>query len=125
MTAGRYDIEVDQGTTFRKTITWKDSSSALVNLTGYTARMQVRASFSASTTIASLTTSNGGITLGGTAGTIALYISASDTAAFSTASPSNFADAFVGVYDLELVSASGDVTRLLRGDFIVNPEVTR
>lgn len=125
MTAGRYDMEVDQGTTFRKTITWKDSSSTPVNLTGYTARMQVRASFTSSGTIASLTTSNGGITLGGAAGTVALYISATDTAAFSTASPSQFADAFVGVYDLELVSASGDVTRLLHGDFIVNPEVTR
>lgn len=125
MTAGRYDMEVDQGTTFRKTITWKDSSSTPVNLTGYTARMQVRASFTSSGTVASLTTSNGGITLGGAAGTVALYISATDTAAFSTASPSQFADAFVGVYDLELVSASGDVTRLLHGDFIVNPEVTR
>lgn len=125
MPSGRYDIELDQGSTFRRTIVWKDSSGALVNLTGYSARMQVRPSMSSSTVTASLTNSNGGITLGGAAGTIALYLSAASTAAISTASPSQFADAFVGVYDLELVAVNGDVTRLLHGDFIVNPEVTR
>lgn len=125
MTSGRYDIVVDQGSTFRKTITWKDSSGSAVNLTGYTARMQARTTMSASSTIVQLTTANGGITLGGSAGTIDLYISDTDTAEFPTAVPSGFSDALVGVYDLELISGSGDVTRLLHGDFIVNPEVTR
>jgi len=125
MTAGRYDIAIDQGSTFRKTITWKDSSGNEIDLTGYSARMQVRPTYSSSSTTLNLTTANGGITLGGDAGTIELYVSATATAAIPTTSPSQFADAFVGVYDLELVAPNSDVTRLLHGDFIVNPEVTR
>jgi hypothetical protein len=125
MPAGKYHIAIDQGATFRKTITWKDGDGNAVNLNGYTARMQVRSSFSSPTMITSMTTSNGKIMLGGSAGTVSLYLSASDTAAFSTASPNDFADAFVGVYDLELVAPNGDVTRLLQGSFAVNPEVTR
>jgi hypothetical protein len=125
MGSGRYDISVDQGSTFRKTITWKDSSNTVVNLTGYTARMQVRPTYSSASATVSLTTANGGVVLGGTSGTIQLYISATATAAIPTASPSQFSDAFIGVYDLELVSPSGDVTRLLNGDFVVTPEVTR
>jgi FlaG/FlaF family flagellin (archaellin) len=123
--AGKYHIAVDQGSTFRKAITWKDGSGNPVNLAGYSARMQVRSSFASSTVVLSMTTVNGKIMLGGSAGTISLYLSASDTAALSTASPADFSDAFVGVYDLELVAPNGDVTRLLQGSFAVNPEVTR
>lgn len=125
MTAGTYHMAVDQGATFRKTVTWKDESGSAVNLTGYTARMQVRASYSASTTVLSATTANGKIALGGSLGTISIVLSATETAALSVASPNDFSDAFVGVYDLELVAPNGDVTRLLQGSFIVNPEVTR
>ncbi len=87
-----------------------------VDLTGFTARMQIRESLESTTTLEELTTENGGITLGGTAGTVALLISATDTAAldFSTA-----------VYDLELISGAGIVTRLLYGDITLAEEVTR
>lgn len=125
MTAGTYHIAVDQGATFRKTITWKDGAGSAVNLTGYTARMQVRQSFASSSTIISATTANGKIALGGSLGTISILLSATETAAIPVASPNDFSDAFVGVYDLELVAPNGDVTRLLQGSFIVNPEVTR
>lgn len=125
MPAGKYHIAIDQGATFRKAITWKDGAGNPVNLNGYAARMQVRSSFASSTTVLNMTTDNGKIMLGGSAGTISLYLSASDTASLSTASPADFGDAFVGVYDLELVAPSGDVTRLLQGSFAVNPEVTR
>ena len=114
MTAGQYDITIEQGATFTKTITWRDSSDALINLTGYTARMMVRESVDASATLLSLTDSSG-ITLGGTAGTIAILISAASTAAMTKG----------GVYDLELVSGGGIVTRLLQGNVILSKEVTR
>jgi hypothetical protein len=63
-----------------------------------------------------LTSSNGGITLGGSAGTIALNIAASVTANFIAGDY---------VYDLELNAANGTVTRLIEGKFNVTPEVTK
>lgn len=112
----RFDIEINQGATFELTVTWKDSAGTAINLTGYSARMQVRETYSSSSTIVSLTNGSG-ITLGGAAGTIAILISATTTAALTAP--------FSGVYDLELVSAGGVVTRLLQGAATVTPEVTR
>lgn len=112
----RYDLEIKQGATLSLTATWKDSSGTAVNLTGYTARMQVRATYDSSSTILSLTSSSG-ITLGGSAGTIAITASATTTAALTAP--------WSGVWDLEIVSGGGEVTRLLEGAATVSPEVTR
>ena len=112
----RFDITINQGATFELTVTWKDSTGAAINLTGYSARMQVRETYSSASTVVSLTDASG-ITLGGAAGTIAILISATTTAALTAP--------FSGVYDLELVSAGGVVTRLLQGAATVTPEVTR
>lgn len=112
----RFDIEINQGATYELTVTWKDSAGTAINLTGYSARMQVRETYSSASTVVSLTNGSG-ITLGGAAGTIAILISATTTAALTAP--------FSGVYDLELVSAGGVVTRLLQGAATVTPEVTR
>lgn len=111
-----FDLTINQGATFELTITWNDSNGDPINLTGYTARMQVRETYSSSSTIISLTQASG-ITLGGAAGTIAILISATTTAALTAP--------FSGVYDLELVSGAGVVTRVLQGAAVVTPEVTR
>jgi len=87
-----------------------------VDLTSFTARMQIRSDIDATDTLVSLTNENGGITLGAAAGTIALLISATATAALDFTS---------AVYDLEVVSAAGVVTRLLSGAVTLVPEVTR
>lgn len=117
MTAGQYDITIEQGATFERTLTWNDQNGSPINLTGYTARMHVRRThYDNGTPLLTLTTENGGITLGGAAGTIALTVSATATSAVTAAS---------GVYDLELVSAGGRVTRLLEGSVDFTPEVTR
>jgi hypothetical protein len=116
-TQNRYKLEIQQGATLSLTATWADSTGAAVNLTGYTARMQVRASYDATSTVLALTSAAGDIVLGGAAGTIAITASATVTAALTA--PWN------GVYDLELVSGGGVVTRLLEGPATVSPEVTR
>lgn len=115
MAATTYDILIEQGATFSQVITYKDVGVA-VNLTGYTARMQVRATIEAATALIDLTTANGRIALGGAAGTITLSISAADTEALTAGR---------GVYDLELVSGSGIVTRLLQGVATISRNVTR
>lgn len=108
---------IDQGATFRKRLVWSTGTPAVpVDLTGYTARMQIRADIASPTVLHELTTENGGITLGGATGQIDLYISAAATAAFAWQA---------GVYDLELVAPNGDVTRLIEGTVQVSREVTR
>jgi len=115
MTAGTYDITIEQGATFSRVLTYRDSTDALINLTGYTARLQMRESVDSTTTFISLTTENGGITLGGALGTITLAITATASAAITVSQ---------GVYDLELINGA-TITRLVEGSVIINKEVTR
>jgi hypothetical protein len=115
MAAATHDIYIEQGATFRLSLVWKDSAQAPINLTGYTARMQIRQSIASSTTVLSLTTAQA-ITLGGALGTIEVVISAAQTSALTIRK---------GVYDLELEASNGVVTRLLQGSVEVSPEVTR
>lgn len=107
-----------QGATFRKRLIWSGPAPALtpIVLTGCTARMQIRSELKSTTVLVELNTTNGGITLGGVAGTIDLYLSDEDTAVFSWTS---------GVWDLEITHPSGEVTRLAYGTVSVSPEVTR
>lgn len=116
MSAGTYDILIEQGATFRMSATWKDSAGAPVNITGYTARMQVRRRYNDPTILLNFSTTNGAIVLGGSAGTITITGAATVT---------DDVAARTGVYDLELVSADGTVTRLLEGGVTISPEVTR
>lgn len=115
MAAGKRDIYIEQGATFRLNLLWKDSLGNPVNLTGYSARMQVRRAYNNPYTLLSLTSSDGTITLGGSLGTIVV-----DGPALLTEEMSSR----VGVYDLELESADGTVTRLLEGKVTISPEVT-
>jgi hypothetical protein len=114
---------VDQGSSFTRVVTWRDESSTPVNITGYTARMKVKRAYSSTSTLLSLTLSSG-LSLGGTAGTITITITAGQTAALPVQVDGAIRDPLVAVYDLELVSGSGQVTRLLEGNFIITPEVT-
>jgi hypothetical protein len=111
---GNYNITARQGSTFNLNFTI-DTNGTVWNLTNYSAAMQVRKSITSSKAILSLTSSSG-ITLGGTAGTVAVTASASTMAALPAGS---------WVYDLELTSANGTVYAVLSGKFIINPEVTR
>jgi hypothetical protein len=57
-----------------------------------------------------------GLTLGGSAGTIVINITAAQTTALTSGTY---------VYDLELTSGGGVVTRILEGKFVITPEVTQ
>jgi hypothetical protein len=116
MAASTYDILIEQGATFQLNLVWKDSLGAPINLTGYTARMQVRQKYSDTTPLLDFTTANGAITLGGTLGTIQVIGLATLTDTLTVKS---------GVYDLELVSGTGTVTRLIEGAVTITPQVTR
>ena len=113
---GRLDMSCYQGASFDYTLTWQTGGTP-VNLSGYTARMQVRDGYDGGSAIVSLVNGTG-ITLGGTAGTIVVALTATETAAIDATPSGQY------VYDLELVNGA-TVTRLVEGTFIVSPEVTR
>ena len=112
----KINLVINKGATFRHNLTWKNSKNQPRDLTGYSARMHIRAEIASTAIISTLTSVNGGIALGGKLGTINLYLSDTDTSALV---------ALKGVYDLELVSPGLDVYRLCAGTVIMSPEVTR
>jgi len=119
-----YNLITDQGSTVHQVFTIKNSARKVLDLTGYTARMQIRAldPTTRNTTdllIAEYTTEDGGgsLTVNGPAGTVTLLISPSEMAQFA---PNSY------VYDIEVESESaGDTTRIIQGKFIVRAEVTK
>lgn len=115
MAASTYNISAEQGTDYAATLTYANSTGTAINITGYTARMQVRRTAGSPNAALTLTNTSG-ITLGGAAGTVAIAIPA---AALAVIDSGNYR------YDLELVSGAGVVTKLISGDFVVTGEVTR
>jgi hypothetical protein len=115
MAAGTLDFTIEQGATFNLLLTWK-INDVPVNLTNWTARLQARVDVEDTETVLTLTTENGGITLGGALGTISLDRTATQTALLP---------AGTYVYDLELISGVGAVTRLVQGELDISAEVTR
>ena len=114
MTPGLVNFVCPQGSTFRRTLTYT-LDEVPVNLSGYSSRLQVREAYYSTDPLVSLV-SGSGITMGGSAGTIDILISASVTSGFPTGTH---------VYDLEIISPSNIVDRLVEGTFNVTPEVTR
>lgn len=117
MAAGRHRIKCEQGATFRLVATYKDSTGDPVDLTDCSARMQVRRSTDSDAVLLDLTSEgvDAAIALGA-GGQILVTVGAENTAELP-------AGRFV--YDLELISAGLEVDRLLEGDFVVDPEVTK
>lgn len=113
MPAAAQDFIIKQGDTWSRPLTWKSPDSGgvyhPVDLTGYSARMQIRLS-TAAPVIKELSTANGGITLGGAAGTLDLLLTATETAALDfTGAPSGVVEeakaigrGLIAEYDLEL-----------------------
>lgn len=118
MPAFKIPLKIDQGATFKKVVTWKAGTPATpVDLTGCTARAQIRATVTSPDVLHEMTSApGGGITLDDVLGEVMIDIDAATTAGFAWKT---------AVYDLEIVFADGTVRRLLQGPVSVSPEVTR
>lgn len=125
MPAGKYNLLIEQGATFEVELQYKDSNGVVVDLTGYSGRLQIRPSVGSPTAYLCLSSSlrpdGTGLNFSGSngstppsSGSIGVYISAvtSSLLTFNT-----------GVYDLEIQSGSY-VTRLLQGNVQLSKEVT-
>lgn len=105
---------IEVGATLDRTFEYKDNAGAAINLTGYTARMQVRDKADATVAILDLKSTSGTIVLGGAAGTVRLLMPEAQMRAITVTE---------GVYDLDLVSGS-TVIKFLAGDVEFTPRVT-
>lgn len=116
MLAGRYNIVCDQGSSFERIIEIKDADGAVFSLTGYTGRMQIRRDVDATSTLMELTTANGRLSISGGLGAITITLTPELTRTLTRS----------GVYDIEIVkTATGEVHKVLRGEFRLEKEVTR
>ena len=122
MAAPVYNTTLERGSTFQLTVTYKDASGEIVNLTGWTFRMQVRESQSAATTI--LTSEGGSPTIAidetnKATGVLVFSVTPTNTTAIS---PSTLTTAY---YDIEIQKTStGEVRRILQGRLNISPEIT-
>jgi hypothetical protein len=127
MSAAKYSFIIEQGATLNFQIDWADASGSAIDLSGYSARMQIRPEIEATGSYLSISSSANFnclsyISLSGSnfitpvqSGSVAVYLTASDTMNF------NFDKAF---YDLEMVKGC-EVTRLIEGLVHLSKNVTR
>ena len=110
----KLDLCLYRSDNFNHQIIWQDAAGDPIDLTDYTAKMQVRKNIGNTTVLMTATDSNG-ILLGGTAGTVDIQLSPAQT---NISNQDN-------VYDLEVTSPAAVVTTLIQGLFVVIQDVTR
>lgn len=115
MSSAPKDLDIDQGADWFVTFIYKDSSGTPINITGYSAAMQLRANYSDVSPAMSLSTGSG-ITITGSTGSVAVHATAAQTGALTAGEY---------FYDVEITSGTGIVTRLISGVIRVSPQVTR
>lgn len=113
---GKY--AVDQGADWFATFIYQDPAGTPINLTGYTAALQVRSFPQDTTAVMTLTTENGGIGIDDLIGQLNIH---------ATNEQTRVIDEGYYVYDLEVtdVNNGGVVTRLSQGQMEISAEVTR
>ena len=117
MSAGYLDLEIEQGATYNRTFIWEtqDVPPQPIDLTGATARMQIRDKQQGQIYIEA-TTTNGKIILGTTNGHITILLTPTDT---------TLLDKRRLKYDLEITGPSFGLARVLEGNVIVSPNITQ
>lgn len=115
-------LNIDQGCTYRATITVVAGAPPLpFDLTGASAILTIAPSFGPAKWVVLNSSPGGGLTLGGTLGTIAMVVTAAQTGSI----PAPVGTALgTGRFDLAVTLASGDVERVLQGTIILSPAVS-
>jgi hypothetical protein len=119
LTAGIYNFTIEQGATFLREFTWKDSSGSAINVTGGSASMEIRYgdyNGTVAITLSSPAGTGSGITIGTTDGKIILSMSAATTSVLTSSSK--------GVYDM-FITLGTKTDKFLEGTVTIKPRVTR
>lgn len=115
-----YSLKIYAGSTFIKDVQWCNENEEPYPLTGYSARMSLRRAYGDAAALVSLTSAEGGgLSLIEASGIVRITITDIQTALLATDAEAE------GVYDLEIVSPAGVVTKILRGGWIAFPEATK
>ncbi len=126
MAAGENDITVEQGSTYKKLLTfYQDTAQTItVDLTGYTFRGQIRTRYDGSSALASFTFTLRDQTTN--EGEVYVEVSATDTALIPVNSSTKAGHALTKyTYDWELIKPNGEVNRFAEGLCYISPEATR
>lgn len=109
------NFQVDQNTTFRFVVEYKDSQDNPIDLTGSSAKMQVRDGGAASKLAATLTSPTGGISIDPLIGKITV-----------TMTPAQTNKLFYpkSAYDLILVDSNSNRIKIIEGFLTLNKTVT-
>lgn len=113
--AAKSNFSIDQGADAVISFVLKNSEGP-IDLSGYSAAMQMRVSHYATEAVDTLTTDNGRLVLDALNGKI--------TAIFPNAITEKYQAQSV-VYDIEIENADGIIKRVLEGNIQIKPEVTR
>lgn len=114
--AATYNFSIAQGTDLTVPFILSDSTGSLIDLTGFSAAMQLRVQANALAAIDTLTTENERITITPAEGKISCVFPHENTATYP---------ARTLVYDLEITSPGDEITRVVQGTITVSAEVTR
>jgi hypothetical protein len=108
--AVKANLQIDQGSDFSATIDLVDATGAVYNLTGHTIAAQMRKNYASSAAMTFNTSHNSAN------GQIQLAMTSSNTAVIE---PGRY------LYDVEIRSSGGAVTRVVEGVITVTPGITR
>lgn len=104
------NLIIDQGTTYSTDLQLTDDAGNVIDLTSYTAAAQIRKTYTSSSA------TNFTVTIGASTGLVTLSLTANQT---SNITAGRY------VYDVELTSAGGVVSRIIEGIVTVTPQVTQ
>jgi|TARA_B100001094_G_scaffold327456_1_gene385698 hypothetical protein len=105
------NIFIDQGTDFSITVDVTDTSGGALNMSGYSAAAQIRKTYGSSSVSSTFSTS-----IAENTGQVTLSLTDTQTTALESGRY---------VYDLNVTSGGGQTTRVVEGQAIVTPGVTR
>jgi hypothetical protein len=109
------NFEVDQNTTFTFIVEYKDSNGNAVNLTGASAKLQVRDTKGGTKLAVSLTSPSGGITIDAALGKLTVKMTPTQTSKLFYPKSE---------YDLMLTDSNFNKTKLLEGFITLSRSVT-
>lgn len=117
MTATKLDISIEQGAKFEISIAVRNNDRTVKNLTGYSARMQIRADYSSIDVLLEASTDDGTIDINAPGGIVTINIGADLTTPLTWTA---------AVYDVEIYTIDPtEVIRILEGSASLSLEVTR
>lgn len=112
----KVNLYIPQGVTYGHSFLYRqESDEAVIPLNSYTARLHIRERVTSTSTLYEATTDDD-LTVNGSEGEVELEIPATETASWTWNK---------AVYDLEIISPDGKVSRIAEGNVKVSPEVTR